>query len=46
MPTGIGVANLKFSKSDKKPKETKYCIIPKTLTEKERKKEFQLKELD
>ena len=28
MPTGMGVASPKFSKSDKKPKKTKHCTIP------------------
>ena len=28
MPTGMGVASPKFSKSDKKPKNTKHCTIP------------------
>ena len=28
MPTGIGVASSKFSKSDRKPKKTKHCTIP------------------
>ena len=46
MPIGMGVANPKFSKSDRKPKKTKHCTIPKSLIEKERQKEFQLKELD
>ena len=41
MPTGIGVANPKFSKSDRKPKKTKHCTIPKTLTREEEQKEFQ-----
>ena len=41
MPTGIGVADPKFSKSDRKPKKTKHCIIPKTLTREEEQKEFQ-----
>ena len=46
MPTGMGFANPKFSKSNRKPEKTKHCTIPKSLTEKERQKEFQLKELD
>ena len=41
MPTGIGVANPMFSKSDIKPKKTKHCTIPKTLTREEEQKEFQ-----
>ena len=28
MPTGMGVASLKFSKSNRKPKKTKHCTIP------------------
>ena len=28
MPTGMGVASPKFSKSDRKPKKTKHCTIP------------------
>ena len=28
MPTSMGVASLKFSKSDRKPKKTKRCTIP------------------
>ena len=28
MPTGMGVASPKFSKSNKKPKRTKHCTIP------------------
>ena len=28
MPTGMGVANPKFSKSNRKPKKTKHCTIP------------------
>ena len=28
MPTGMGVASPKFSKSNKKPKKTKHCTIP------------------
>ena len=45
MPTGMGVANPQFSKSDRKPKKTKHCTIPKTLTRKEEQKECQKKEL-
>ena len=41
MPTSMGVASLKFSKSDRKPKKTKHCTIPKTLTREEEQKEFQ-----
>ena len=41
MSTSMGVANLKFSKSDRKPKKTKHCTIPKTLTREEEQKEFQ-----
>ena len=43
MPTGMGVANPKFSKSDRKPKKTKHYTIPKTLTREEAQKEFQKK---
>ena len=32
MSAGMGVANPKFSKSDRKPKKTKHCTIPKPLT--------------
>ena len=46
MSTGMGVANPKFFKSDRKPNKTKHCTIPKSLIEKEIQKEFQLKELD
>ena len=28
MPTGMGVASPKFSKSNRKPKRTKHCTIP------------------
>ena len=28
MPTGMGVASPRFSKSDRKPKKTKHCTIP------------------
>ena len=28
MPTGMGVASPKFSKSNRKPKKTKHCTIP------------------
>ena len=28
MPTSMGVASPKFSKSDRKPKKTKHCTIP------------------
>ena len=28
MPTGMGVASPKFSKSDRKPKKTKHLTIP------------------
>ena len=28
MPTGMGVASPKFSKSDRKPKKIKHCTIP------------------
>ena len=28
MPTDMGVASPKFSKSDRKPKKTKHCTIP------------------
>ena len=28
MPTGMGVASPKFSKSHRKPKKTKHCTIP------------------
>ena len=28
MPTGMGVANSKFSKSNRKPKKTKHYTIP------------------
>ena len=28
IPTGMGVASPKFSKSDRKPKKTKHCTIP------------------
>ena len=28
MPTGMGVAGPKFSKSNRKPKKTKHCTIP------------------
>ena len=45
IPTGMGVANPKFSKSDRKPKKTKHCTIPKTLKREEEQKEFQKKEL-
>ena len=45
MPTGIGVANPKFSKSDRKPKKTKHCTIPKTLTREEEQKKFQKRNL-
>ena len=41
MPTDMGVANPKFSKSDRKPKKTNHCTIPKTLTREEEQKEFQ-----
>ena len=41
MPTGMRVANPKFSKSDRKPKKTKHCTIPKNLTREEEQKEFQ-----
>ena len=41
MPTGIGVTNPKFVKSDRKPKKTKHCTIPKTLIREEEQKEFQ-----
>ena len=37
----MGVANPKFSKSDRKPKKTKHCTIPKPLTREEEQKEFQ-----
>ena len=39
MPTGMGVANPKFSKSDRKPKKIKHCTIPKTFTRKEEQKD-------
>ena len=38
MPTSMGVANPKFSKSDRKPKKSKHCTIPNTLTREENKK--------
>ena len=41
MATGMEVANPKFSKRDRKPKKTKHCTIPKTLTREEEQKEFQ-----
>ena len=41
MPTSTGVANPKFSKSDRKPKKTKHYTIPKTLTREEEQKELQ-----
>ena len=28
MPTGMGVASPKFSKSNRKPNKTKHCTIP------------------
>ena len=28
MPTGMGVASPKFSKSNRKPKKTKHCTVP------------------
>ena len=28
IPTGMGVASPKFSKSDRKPKKTRHCTIP------------------
>ena len=28
MPSGMGVASPKFSKSNRKPKKTKHCTIP------------------
>ena len=28
MPTGMGVASPKFSKSNRKPKKTKHCTFP------------------
>ena len=28
MPTGMGVASPKFSKSNRKPKKKKHCTIP------------------
>ena len=38
MSTGMGVANPKFAKSDRNPKKTKHCTIPKTLTREEEQK--------
>ena len=32
MPTGMRVANPKFSKSNRKPKKTKLCTIPNLRT--------------
>ena len=47
MPTGMGVADPKFSKSGRKPKKTKHCPIPKKplTSEKKSKKGFYLKGL-
>ena len=38
MPTGMGVASPKFSKSDRKPKKTKHCTIPIPRKKKTKKK--------
>ena len=38
MLTGMGVASPKYSKSNRKPKKTKYCTIPNSVTIKEREK--------
>ena len=40
MPTGMGVTNRKLVKGDRKLKETKHCIIPKTLNKYEKEKSF------
>ena len=44
MPTGMRVANPKFSKGGRKPKKTKHYTIPKSLIVEEKQTEFQLKE--
>ena len=36
MPTGMGVASPKFSKSDRKPKKIKHCTISLTIERNEK----------
>ena len=36
MPTGMGVASPKFSKSNRKPKKTKHCTIPNPRKQKQK----------
>ena len=45
MPIGMGVADPKFSKRNRKPKKTKHYTIQKTLTREKEQKEFEKKEL-
>ena len=41
MPTGMGAANPKFSKSGRKPKKTRHCTYPKNIgQEKEKQKGY------
>ena len=42
MPSGIGVANPKFSKSGRKPKKTRHCTNPKIFLTSKRKEKRRL----
>ena len=42
MPTGMGAANQKFSKSGRKPKKTRHCTNPKKILTSKRKSKKEL----